>query len=102
MSWHFAGKVSNLPDPDPCHIFNMKKLFESGSTNQSIALRTQLHMIKVTRSEFLASYFMRVTELRDQLGDIGETISNRELSIHILRGLPDSWESFCPECEWSF
>ena len=55
----------------------LKKLFEHGSTSQSIALRTQLHTIKMTRSKIVASYFTRVTELRDQLGDIGETISDR-------------------------
>jgi hypothetical protein len=72
----------------------LKKLFERDSTSRSIALRTQLHTIKMTISESIASYFTRVTELRDQLGDIGETISDKELSIYILRGLPNSWESF--------
>lgn len=46
------------------------------------------------RSESIDSYFRRVTELRDQLGDVGKTISTKELSIYILRGLLDSWESF--------
>ena len=32
--------------------------------------------------------------MRDQLGDIGETVPYRELSTYVLRGLPDSWESF--------
>lgn len=73
---------------------SLKKLFECGSTSKSIALRTQLHTIKMNKSESVASYFTRVAELRDQLGDIGETISKRELSIYILRGLPDCWESF--------
>ena len=72
----------------------LKKLFERDSTSGSIALRTQLHTIKMTILEFVASYFTRVIELRDQLGDIGETIYDRELSIYILRGLPNSWESF--------
>ena len=72
----------------------LKKLFERDSTIRSIALRTQLHTIKMTRSKSVASYFTRVTELRDQLGDIGETIYDKDLSIHILRGFPNSWESF--------
>ena len=46
------------------------------------------------RLETIASYFMRIVELRDQLGDIGETVPDRELSTYILRGLPNSWESF--------
>ena len=45
-------------------------------------------------SESVASYFMRIADLRDQLGDIGETVRDIELSTYVLRGLPDSWESF--------
>lgn len=76
-------------------MFNvLKKLFEHDSTSISISLRTHFHSIKMNRSESVASYFTRVGELRDQLGDIGETIFDRELSIYILRGLPDCWESF--------
>ena len=71
----------------------LKKLFEHGSTSQSIALRTQLHIIKMTRSEIVASYFTRVTELGDQLGTLVRRFFT-ELSIHILRGFSDSWESF--------
>ena len=48
----------------------------------------------MNRSESVASYFMRIANLRDQLGDIGEIVQDREISTYILRGLPDSWESF--------
>jgi hypothetical protein len=37
---------------------------------------------------------MRITDLRDQLGDIGEIVPDRDLSTYVLRGLLDSWESF--------
>ena len=72
----------------------MKKLFERDSASRSIFLRSQLHTIRMNRSESIASYFMRIADLRDQLGDIGETVLDRELSTHVLRGLPNSWESF--------
>ena len=48
----------------------------------------------MNRSESVASYFMRIADLRDELGDIGETVPDRELSTYVLRGLSDSWESF--------
>ena len=40
------------------------------------------------------SYFTRVAEIKDQLGNVGEEIRDKELSIYILRGLLDAWESF--------
>ena len=73
---------------------SLKKLFERDSASRSITLRTQLHTIRMNKSESVASYFTRIADLRDQLGDIGETIPDIELSTYILRGLPDSWESF--------
>ena len=68
----------------------LKKLFERDSASRLIALRTQLHTIKMSRSKTIASYFMRIAELRDQLGDIGEIVPDRELSTYVLY----SWESF--------
>ena len=73
---------------------SLRKLFEQDSASRSIALRTQLHTIKMNRSESVASYFMRITDLRDQLGEIGEIVPDREPSTYVPRGLPDSWESF--------
>ena len=66
-------------------MFNsLKKLFVRDNTSKSIALRMQLHTIKMNRSKTVASYFTRIAELRDQLGDIGETVPDRELSTYIL------------------
>ena len=84
--------VSHLAKSETAkEMFNsLKKLFERDSASRSIALRTQLHTIKMNRSESVASYFMRIAELRDRLGDIGETVPNRELSTYVPRGLPES------------
>ena len=73
---------------------SLKKLFERDSASRSIALRTRLHTIKMNRLDLVDSYFMRIAELRDQLGDIGEIVPNRELSTYVLRVPPNSWESF--------
>ena len=42
----------------------------------------------------IGSYFRRIVELRDQLGDIGEIVSDKYICTYVLRGLPDSCESF--------
>ena len=73
---------------------SLKKLFECDNVSRLIALRIQLHSIKMNRSKSVASYFMRIADLRDQLGDNGEIVLDKELSTYVLRGIPDSWESF--------
>ena len=43
----------------------LKKLFERDSTSKSIALRSQLHTVKMKKSEFVDSYFARIAEIKN-------------------------------------
>ena len=72
----------------------LKNLFERDSTSKSIALRSQLHNLKMKKSESVDSYFARIAEIKNQLGNAGEVIPDMELSIYIVRGLLNTWETF--------
>jgi hypothetical protein len=48
----------------------------------------------MTKSYTIATFFMKISEIRDQLGAIGEIISDRELVMITLNGLPSHWEPF--------
>jgi hypothetical protein len=50
----------------------LKKLFESKNTNRAITLKHQLQNIKMTKADIVATFFMKIVEIRDQLGAIGE------------------------------
>ena len=50
--------------------------------------------MKMTKSESISSYFMRITKLKDNLRSTGEPIEDKELVVTTLNGLPPSWESF--------
>jgi hypothetical protein len=41
-----------------------------------------------------ATFFMKILEIKDQLGAIGETITDRELVMITLNALPSHWEPF--------
>lgn len=69
-------------------------LFEINNPSRKRALRNQLRDIKMTRSDTIATYFMKVSQLRDQLLAIGETVDEGELVSIALNGLPTSWEPF--------
>ena len=72
----------------------LKKLFEHNSINVTLTLRNQLSNMKMTKSENIASYFMRITELRDKLKSSGDNLEKKDLVMTTLNGLPLSWESF--------
>ena len=72
----------------------LRRLFEHNSINVTLTLRNQLSNMKMTKSESISSYFMRITKLRDKLRSNVELIEDKELVMTMLNGLPPSWESF--------
>ena len=68
----------------------LKELFENSNVNRALALKQQLSNIKMTRTDSVASYFIKITELKDQLGTIGEVVADREIVMMTLNGLPNS------------
>ena len=53
----------------------------------------ELYNMKITK-ERIAPDFMKIFEMRDQLQDLGEVISNREMTTVILNVLPKDWGNF--------
>jgi hypothetical protein len=45
----------------------LNRLYESKDINQNLTFRNQLRNMKMDNSEFVTSYLMRVSEIRDQL-----------------------------------
>jgi hypothetical protein len=72
----------------------LKNMFESTNTLRALTLKSQLQHIKMTKADTVATFFMKISEIRDQLGAIGETISDKELVLTTLNALPRHWEPF--------
>jgi hypothetical protein len=62
-------------------------MFESDNTLRALALRSQLQSTKITKDDTVALFFMKLSEVKEQLETIGEIMSDRE-------NLPKSWEPF--------
>jgi len=62
---------------------------------QAMTLKNVLHDVRMTRNDNIASYFMKISLLRDQIQVIdGIMILEKELLTTTLNGLPESWDSF--------
>jgi hypothetical protein len=72
----------------------LKKLFERNNANESIALKHHLQNINMTKEDTIATFFMKIYEIKYQLGSIGYIISYRELVMLTLNGIPSHWEPF--------
>jgi hypothetical protein len=69
-------------------------LFQSDNLNRKMVLRNKLRSIQMSRSDNVTSYFMRITQTRDQLAAIGEKVDEAELVNVALNGFTKSWEPF--------
>jgi hypothetical protein len=48
----------------------------------------------MSKSDTVASYLMRITQIHDQLVAIGEAVDDTKLVNVALNGFPGSWEPF--------
>jgi len=56
-------------------------------------MRNELYKMKIT-NEGIAAYFMKISKMRDQLQELGEVMSHREMTTVVLNALPEDWENF--------
>ena len=96
--------IESIKDPLIPYISKVKtskeiydKLVEFYSVSivgEVISLSPQLYKLKMSREDGIASYFMRISEIRDQLQDLGEVMSDREMTTVVLNALPEEWGNF--------
>ena len=85
--------VSELKKPK--EIFDaLARLYESKNTSRKMTLRNQLRVTKMNKNNSIASYFMKISQIKDQLIAINEQIDDSELTTLTLNGFPASWRPF--------
>jgi hypothetical protein len=83
------------------HLDSYKKMYDSltnlfsvRNIGQIMSLKNELCDMKMNDDENITSYFVRISELRDQLQGIEEIISKKELVNIVLNGIPKTWDAF--------
>jgi hypothetical protein len=61
---------------------------------QVMSLKNELRDMKMNDDDSITSYFVKISQLRDQLQAIEEIISEKELVNIVLNGLPKTWDAF--------
>ena len=69
-------------------------LYQSSNASRKLILRHQLRFVEMSKLDIVASYLMRITQIRDQLVAIGEAVDDTELVNVALNGFLGSWEPF--------
>jgi hypothetical protein len=69
-------------------------MFENDNTLRSLTLKIQLQSTNMTKGDSVALFFMKLSEIKEQLETIGEIMSDRNNVLTTLQNLPKSWEPF--------
>jgi hypothetical protein len=72
----------------------LTNLFSVRNIGQVMSLKNELSDMKMNDDDIITSYFVKISQLRDQLQAIEEIISEKELVNIILNGLPKTWDAF--------
>ena len=69
-------------------------MYQSTNENRKMVLREKLKSIKMTKAENVVTYLTRLTQVRDELGAVGEVIPSAELVRTALNGVAKPWVVF--------
>jgi hypothetical protein len=72
----------------------LTRLYEGKNINWKMNLITQLKNTRMQKGEMIKEYFSRISEFKEQLEAIGDTIDKDELIMMALNGLTRPWDAF--------
>jgi len=72
----------------------LRNLFENENPSRIIALKDQLRQCKFTRDDSISTFFVKLSQIRDQLAAIGESTPDREMVLTAMAGLPSDWSPY--------
>jgi hypothetical protein len=93
IKYHLIPNISHL-DSSKKMYDALTNLFSVKNIGQVMSLKNELCDMKMNDDDNITSYFVRISQLRDQLQDIKEIISEKELVNIVLNGLPKTWDAF--------
>jgi hypothetical protein len=90
---HLIPYVSSKKTPK--EMFDaLTRLYEGKNITRKMNLRTQLKNTRMQKGETIQEYFSRISEFKEQLEVIGDTIDEDELIMTALNGLTRPWDAF--------
>ncbi|XP_020699913.1 uncharacterized protein LOC110112148 [Dendrobium catenatum] len=95
-----CSTVSPTILPYILHLYSLHEIwrvletrFQSSNRSKVIQLKNELHHITMG-SSMMAQYLTEIKKLVDQIASAGSTVDNEDIILHILNGLPSTYQSF--------
>jgi hypothetical protein len=79
----------------PKEMFDaLTRMYEGKNINRKMSLRTQLKSTRMQKGETSHEYFSRISQFKEQLEAIGDTLDEDELIMTTLNGSTRPWDAF--------
>jgi hypothetical protein len=75
-------------------FYSLTILYEGKNINQKMNLRTQLKNTRMQKGEKIQEYFSRISQFKEQIEEIEDTIDEDKLIMTTLNGLIRPWDAF--------
>eukprot|EP00253_Pinus_taeda_P029840 PITA_29840 len=72
----------------------LKNLYQTQNTNRILSLKGKLFSMRMEENESVARFIAQVKDQKDNLGDIGEKVSNSDLITITLNEMMDEYQMF--------
>jgi hypothetical protein len=90
---HLIPQVSSKKTPK--EMFDaLTRLYEGKNINQKMNLSTQLKNTMMKKGESIHEYFSKISEFKEQLEAIGDTIDEYKIVMTTLNGITRPWDAF--------
>jgi len=63
-------------------------LYQNRNTGRKLNLKHQVQVVKMSSEDTIMRYLMNITQIRDQLVMVNDTVEDVELVNVVLRGIP--------------
>jgi hypothetical protein len=93
IKYHLIPYIFHIDSSKKMHDA-LTNLFSVRNIGQVMSLKNEPHDMKMKDDDIITSYFVRISQLRDQRQAIEEIISEKELVNIVLNGLPKTWDAF--------
>jgi hypothetical protein len=95
IKYHLKPYISHIDSSNNMYDA-LINLFSVKNIEQIMSLKNEFHDMNMNDYDSITSYFVRISQLRDQIQAIDEIILEKELVNIVLNGLPRTWDSFSP------
>jgi hypothetical protein len=93
IRYHLIPYISNM-DTSKKIYDALTNLFIVKNVVRVMSLKNELRDTRMTKDDTISSYFVRISQLRDQIQAINEVFLDKEIMIIALNGLLRPWDAF--------